>query len=194
MKTHNKLFMPCLVASIIACAAQPGLADNISGEGWYAGLSGDLTWPNRADMGWGGRVNLGYQTAPTSTGDFRVEGEAAYHAADGDSGAGDLHYFNYMGNAYYDFANWSESSWRIRPYVGGGLGVASVRRGKSGFSATFDNHTNLFAYQGMAGLSFAADQSRKTEWLVGYRYHGTEKTEGVKTHAHNMEIGLRYHF
>jgi hypothetical protein len=181
---------------VICCLAAPAKAAS-DGNNWYTGISGDITWPNHANTGGGGNAALGYRFAPSNSGNFRLEGEAGYHAANGNSGFGDLHYFNYMGNAYYDFFKFSkrsESRWHLNPYIGGGLGVTSIHTGKGGFSVTFNHHTNAFAYQGMAGLSFDDVDTPNMQWIIGYRYQGSESVNGIKLHANNVEVGLRYHF
>ncbi len=168
-----------------------------SGSNLYAGISGDLTWPNHAAMGVGSNLNLGYKFTPGSMGNMRAEAEVGYHWADGDNGYGDRRYFNYMGNVYYDFAvsdHFSPSGWRVSPYVGGGIGLAEIRNGHSSFSSAFHHNTNAFAYQGMTGLSFTSASAPNSEWRIGYRYMGTNKEKGDKLHANNFEVGYNYHF
>lgn len=171
-----------------------------AGNNFYAGIEGDVTWMNgRTKTGGGGGINLGYRFAPLDMGNFRVEAEGAYHAAKAKSGGSDMHYFNYMGNVYYDFVNlkqnWLGSNWHVSPYVGGGIGAATIRKGKASFADTFrDNNTTAFAYQGMAGLTFASMDAPNVEWTLGYKYLATNREEGIKLHANNAELGLRYHF
>jgi len=166
------------------------------GNSWYLGASGDLTWLRHSDMGGGGNVQLGYEFWPSNYGDFRLEGEAGYHAAGGKDGAGDSHYFTYMGNLYYDFNNMlsssSSSGWHIVPYIGGGLGDAAIHNGNNvNIVNTFHHHQNDFAWQGMAGLNFTSSSMPRVDWLIGYRYLDTDDND---LHAHNLEVGLRYHF
>jgi opacity protein-like surface antigen len=164
--------------------------------GWYGGVSGDVTWLSHSDTGGGGNVALGYRFAPTNSGDFRLEGEAGYHGADGNSGHGSTHYISYMGNLYYDFTGMFSTAyngWAIVPYIGGGIGDAEVHYGSNGnnFSQTFHHHSNDFAYQGMAGLTFVSAAAPNVDWSIGYRYFGTDSSN---INANNVEIGLRYHF
>lgn len=214
MRTNGKLFAG-LTAALIICGvpAAPAAPDpdnagksskdrNENGSdswpnNWYVGLSGDLTWPNNADMGGGGNIDLGYRFAPNDMGNFRLEAEAGYHQADGENGVGDLRYFTYMGNVYYDFSNmesWSGRNWQIAPYIGAGAGLASLRRGSGDFIDTFHHHTNVWAYQGMAGLTFTSESMPSTEWLLGYRYIGTGSDDGLQLNASNLELGIRFHF
>jgi hypothetical protein len=191
MKKNIKLIACGLMASVSM------LPVSASAAGLYAGASGDLTWPNHADMGGGGNLNLGYRFAPDSMGSMRAEAEVGYHWADGDNGFGDRRYFNYMGNVYYDLASsdrFAPSGWRVSPYVGAGLGLAEIRNGHSSFTSAFRHNTNAFAYQGMAGLSFTSATAPKSEWRIGYRYLGTNRENGDRLHANNLQIGYNYHF
>ena len=195
---HFKLMTTCCAAALALTAANAYAASSSSADNnWYAGIGGGLTWPNHADMGGGGGINVGYRLAPADAGAFRVEAEAAYHSANGDNGFGDLRYFNYMGNVYYDFSNthsWTTSGWNISPYIGAGAGLAEIHRGNGNFATAFHHNTNAFAYQGMAGLTFASASMPSTDWVLGYRYLGTDRENGQKLSANNVEIGLRYNF
>lgn len=156
---------------------------------WYLGVTGDLTWLRHSDTGGGGNIDLGYRFN-----DFRIEGEAGYHGADGNNGYKNTHYFNYMGNLYYDFTKAipaSNSRWGIIPYVGGGVGYAQVHVGNGSFSHTFNHHDNDFAYQGLAGLTFTSTSMARLDWSIGYKYLGTDEDN---LHANNLELGVRYHF
>lgn len=191
MKNNVKLLAALLLTSGMAANASAA-----SQKMWYAGASGDLTWLRHSDTGGGANINLGYQFPPTGAGVFRVEAEAGYHSADGKSGYSNTHYFTYMGNVYYDFANsytMSNSGWSVSPYIGGGLGDAAVHYGNNGnnFTSTFHHHDNTFAWQGMAGLNLASASMPNVDWTIGYRYLGTNQHN---IHANNAEIGLRYHF
>lgn len=177
-------------ASAFMLAALPLTAH---ADNWYLGASGDLTWPDHADTGGGGNIDLGYRFGAGTMGDFRLEAEAGYHEAPGDSGYGDTRYFTYMGNAYYDFNMnlMSGGTMAITPYIGGGIGDAQVNYGDSSFSQTFHHHNNTFAYQGMAGLNITDASMPNTNWYIGYRYTGTDDNN---LDASNLEVGLRYNF
>lgn len=188
----NKILGACLCVSAITlannAAAVPAVRQN-----WYAGLSGDLTWLKDSDLGGGGQVALGYRFMPTDFGNFRLEGEAGYHTADGKRSTGDTHYISYMGNLYYDFngAFPLGGGVKVSPYIGGGLGDATVHYGHGSISRTFDSHNNEFAYQGMAGLNFTSPTMPNTDWQFGYRYTGSS---GHNVDANSLELGLRYNF
>lgn len=198
---HVSKYVGCCLGALVAFHSTSGIAatdKSAQAVNSYAGISGDFTWPNHSDLGGGGRVTLGGRINPLDMGSFRGELEAGYHTADGETGFGDVRYFNYMANAYYDLASrpsWVMSdSWHMTPYIGAGLGMASIRYGRGDFTSTFHHHTNAFAYQGMAGLAFVAADSPNTEWTVGYRYLGTSRENGAELHANNLELGLKYHF
>ena len=160
-----------LAAALIAA---PSFAATASTQAWYAGISGDLTWMGDSDLGGGGNVDLGYRFN-----DLRLEGEVGYHDASGGGDAG--HYWSYMGNAYYDFNNtWNTSGWKISPYVGAGIGDASV------------DGDNSFAYNGMVGLSFASASMPNATYRLGYRYFDT--TDNNSPHASNIELGANWSF
>jgi hypothetical protein len=161
-------------------------------DDWYAGVSGDLTWLRHSDTGGGGNVNVGYRFWPSNFGDFRLEAEAGYHGAGGSSGNAGTHYFDYMGNVYYDFNTiFPTNSWKIVPYIGGGAGDASLNYGHATIASTFHHHTNEFAYDGQGGLSFVMPSMPMTEWYVGYEYLGTDNHN---IDANNAKLGVRFHF
>jgi outer membrane autotransporter protein len=99
-----------------------------------------------------------------------------------------------MGNVYYDFGTpwWQNSSGlRVAPYLGAGVGDASVHEGHGSVTTAFHHNTDDFAYQGMAGLNFASSAMPNTEWYIGYRYYATGNSD---LHANNAELGVRFNF
>ena len=187
-----KNFKQTMLAGVLAlCSFSAQAATNSK---WYFDASGDATWLRHSELGGGGNVALGYRFMPGSFGAMRLEGEVGYHGAGGDDGYSSTHYFTYMGNAYYDFKKAvynSKSGWNVAPYIGGGLGVATVHFGNSSFSNTFRNGDDFFAYQGMAGLNFTASSMPNTDWRIGYRYQATD-THNIN--SHNAEVGVRFYF
>lgn len=186
-----KYVLPALAfsASLLALTVEPASAAVNPDNNWYAGASGDFTWPNHADMGGGANIALGYKFS-----NFRIEGEGGYHGADGDVGYPNVHYFTYMGNAYYDFNNMmsgSSANWHIVPYIGGGAGGAAIRYGSSSFTNTFHHHDNVFAYQGMTGLTFKSPSMPATDFNVGYRYFSADNND---LHSNNLDLGVKFHF
>src|SRR5262249_41367887 len=127
MKRSIKMLAVTGAAVAILATGDSSQAATVVPTNWYAGISGDLTWLRNSDTGGGGNVDIGYRFD-----DFRIEGEAGYHGAGGQSGFGSTHYFTWMGNVYYDFNRIfpsSGSGWHVAPYVGGGLGDAQVHFG-----------------------------------------------------------------
>lgn len=117
------------------------------------------------------------------------------------SGAdGDVSSVAYMMNAY---ADWHTESF-FRPYVGMGLGWATVSYNEYGTSAipnVLDYDDTVFAYQGMIGASF--NVSDGVAITTDYRYFGTGDPDlttsagtGTETEhdTHNFAVGVRYTF
>jgi len=176
-----------IVTTCLASALAVGPAHAVAPNSWYAGLSGDATWFNHSNTGGGGNVALGYRFS-----DFRLEGEAGYHLAGGDSGYRDSHYYTYMGNLYYDFNRVfpaSASGWHVVPYIGAGAGDAMVHYGSNPSAGVLPSAKNDFAYEGMAGFALASVSG--PDWYLGYRYTGTGSDN---LHASNAELGVRFHF
>ena len=183
MKHTKKILTSSLM---LLCTAGSAMATANPPSNWYAGVSGDVTWMQHTNTGGGGNVELGYQLPHV-----RVEAEGGYHTAGGDGGYGDTHYYTYMGNLYWDIGSvsGSYSGWQVTPYIGGGLGDAQIHRGASGISGT--SSENSFAYQGMAGLTFASASMPNTDWSLGYRYLGADDTN---PRASNVELAARFRF
>jgi opacity protein-like surface antigen len=115
-----------------------------------------------------------------------------------------------MANAYFDPAF---SLGALKPYVGGGIGVARFRARNvsavglpAGLPVTsigpLSGNKTGFAYQAMAGVGLAVGSSSTV--TLGYRYFATPgattnapvignvRIRGLKTHA--AEVGLRLTF
>lgn len=217
----------------LAAMAAPAAAQPVSGGAWYleggvtASLLNDshgtvenvpapgnpgatLAVKNEVETGWGGRLALGY-----SFGRFRAEGEVGYTENNSDrytvsspfvasvpqEGRNDI--LRFMANGYVDLATGS-----IRPYVGGGMGLARVK--VVTVAATIVNPTpmrlvddsdTVFAYQLMGGAAVALGSNF---WLTGqYRWfdagtiegkdgRGERFTRGIS--GHNIEAGVRITF
>lgn len=130
---------------------------------------------------------------------------AAQNAATGtQSLRGDISVLTFMGNVYYDFD--LGSGWK--PYVGGGLGVASISlESKSAAGRTLaDDKDTVFAYQagGGVGYEFAASADHAITVSLDWRYFRTadQTFNGEVTGAefdteiggHEISLGLRYGF
>lgn len=117
---------------------------------------------------------------------------------------GDISVLTFMGSVYYDFD--LGSGWK--PYVGGGLGAASISlesKSASGRSLADDKNT-VFAYQagGGVGYEFAASEDHAITVSLDWRYFRTADPtfKGAVTGAefdteiggHEISLGLRYGF
>ncbi len=152
-------------------------------EGWYgrldAGRSVDGNLDGSVSDGvttapfspnleedWLGGVGLGYATRNG----FRLEGELSYRQNDWEptaldafetSASGDATSLALMGNLLYDF----NREGRFQPYLGVGVGAARVNVGIEGADEAEDT---TVAYQGMAGIAYAATD--RLTFDLGYRY------------------------
>lgn len=217
--------MRYLLATAVAAYSLMTVAAFAAGNdgSWYAGASGDVTFPQNSTVtgttngnvkygfSSGGNVALGYQprALSSSLGDVRLEVEGGYHALglkDVTAGgvtntnpSGDFKVATLMGNAYYDFHTNSQ----FTPYIGAGIGEAHVSFNKNnGFGMTSSSDDEL-GYQLMTGVSYTPKSMPQTDWSIGYRYLGTTSpkfnttTGNVKfdsIQASNVELGFKYHF
>ena len=130
---------------------------------------------------------------------FRLEGEFGYTHANVDNISGpagsiqisgaDATVMSYMGNAYYDFRN----STRLTPFVGAGIGLLHGTLSEPGTDYT----SNVFGYQGMAGLSIGA--TSRVDLDLYYRYQGSASdfsNKGISFSYQSSTVlaGLRYNF
>ena len=102
---------------------------------------------------------------------------------------GRINVFSPTVNLYRDFG-----SGMIRPYIGGGIGVAF----QDAEFTTSEIDDFAFAYQGVGGFAFKASEA--TDLFVEYRYYGNTETElefagavlgDVSYDAHNIIFGFR---
>jgi opacity protein-like surface antigen len=137
------------------------------------------------DDGWGAFVAAGSQFEL-----FRLEGEAAYRRNDvdgiiGDITGGKVEAMSGMVNAYLDF-----DMLQFRPFVGAGVGMARLRADFDDFGS---NRDNVWAWQGMVGVSFAM---QPVGFDIGYRYFATEdpKFNVVRGEyeTHNLYLAIRF--
>lgn len=153
-----------------------------------------VTFTASAEAGLGLRAAIGAAFANT----FRGEVELAYRTNDLDELcavscapiSGELSSLAFMANGYYDMALGGP----VRPYLGLGVGLANVEVSDSD---TFnDADDDVFAYQAMVGLGFAASDAVTLQ--LGYRYFATEDPTFFGTEfeyaTHNLEAGIRIGF
>jgi len=160
-----------------------------------SGLSADL------DTGYavGGAVG-------TDLGLFRLEVEGTWRDNGIDSvtfggtefdSDGDLTSWSAMGNLLFDIPVTNQ----LTAYLGGGLGAAGVGADFGYGRTSIDDDDVVFAWQGIAGVSYAFTPS--TEAYVEYRYFTAEDPElGSGSNAiefdsyesHSILAGVRIHF
>jgi OmpA-OmpF porin, OOP family len=197
----------------LACAV-PASAGNFNG--WYIGLEGGANWNSdndgsfatvppffapvdiEFDTGWAALATTGYAFENSG---WRVEGEFGYRHNDIDaigglSANGELTSMTLMANVLYDFKLMD----RLTLSVGAGAGAEH---------STFDDgvidqdEDYNFAYQGIAGLSYAV--TPRMDLTLNYRYLRTDESNYHGAHlAHTdyyaldngekqtLTIGLRY--
>lgn len=172
---------------------------NFAGDEDVSGLT--INRSVDTDTGWAAVPSIGYRY----NNGLRTELELGYRKNDVDSisgvsnGSGEIKTKSAMLNLLYDV----NTNGRISPYIGGGVGIANVKYDNVnpiGIGGITDKD-DVFAYQGMAGLSYAMNDA--IELAAEYRYFATRDPDlrtsaGVaieseyKTHA--ALLGLRWNF
>jgi OmpA-OmpF porin, OOP family len=202
-------------AMALACAL-PASAGHF--KGWYIGLEGGANWngdndaafattllapgpaPIEFDQGWAVLATTGYGFHNSN---WRIEGEFGYRNNDIDTvggvvgrTGGELSSMTLMANVLYDIP----VTERLTFSLGAGAGVEH---------STFDDglidqdEDYNFAYQGIAGLSYAV--SPRLDLTMNYRYLRTDEADYQGAHLahtdfysldegekHTVTIGLRY--
>lgn len=226
-KTRFSLLLYLVTIAIFVAGVQPCSAQVFKKAGpkripsWYLAFAGqvnfvpDSTFIERGgpspqsgtlelDEGYGFNVAIGYR--PRYTGsvwdNIRIEGELGLLDNEIDQMVvagqgiqlinGDIQALKMMLNGYIDF----DATQQIRPYIGGGLGAARIY--------TENDEDTVFAYQGMAGLTYIPTTFPAAELNVGYRYFGTSDpkmtTPGTGSQvefeydSHIAEAGVRLYF
>jgi len=113
---------------------------------------------------------------------------------------GDAHTYSLMTNVLYDF----NTGTRLTPYLGAGIGVGFFTARLAGMGGTvYDGTDATFAYQGIAGASYALTPNLSL--TADYRYFGTTDgsikepgNPGVKANVengnHTITAGVRWAF
>jgi outer membrane protein OmpA-like peptidoglycan-associated protein len=206
------------LAAIGLSAAAYAPAGFAAPEGPFVGIMGGANFTNDLDVsGTGVGINrsvdtdTGFAVIPSIGYRFgnglRSEFELGYRKNDVDgvsgstTGSGEIKARSAMLNLLYDV----NMNGRVSPYIGGGIGYAKVRYdgvqpiGVPGIGV--NDSDRVFAYQGIAGLSFAL--SNAVELAAEYRYFATQdpdmRTSGrtaVETEykSHAALVGLRFNF
>lgn len=216
--TLRKLFIVGLVCVFLAPSS--AFADGLKNP--YFSATGGILWTDDASLGSpdaslnatargaNARVELDTGVAFTfSAGaeimpQVRAEVEYSIRNADGDKAKSDVGSVDLTGfdadthglmfNGYYDFSSKS----KLKPYLGGGIGVSWVNIEGSGLGVTVDSTSDgEFSYQVMGGLGYEINSNVTLN--TGYRYFGSSDATfnnvanaSVDTHA--LEFGVRYSF
>lgn len=194
-----------LLTGILVCFSTPAMSED--GRPYVSAHLGmtQTSDSDLSDSGTTGDISFdsGYALGAavgTDLGRGRIEGEIAYKAADIDevtidglgsaSINGDVSALTFMVNGYYDF----DTSSGIKPFVMGGIGMASLAIESSDIGA--DEDDQVFAYQVGAGIGI--DLSKQATLDLSYRYMGTSDPDFNGTEAtydsHNFLAGMRFNF
>ncbi len=132
---------------------------------------------------------------------FRIEGEIGLHSNTADLLPNFVTEFtfsmvSFMGNGYFDIPTNSP----LRPYVGGGLGLAIAGVEEEVFGADSTDTDLVAAFQLMAGLGY--DISPKATLTFGYRYFTTSDPDfftafgplETEFTSHDFLFGARFRF
>jgi len=126
---------------------------------------------------------LAYQQNDFNTGNISFNNNNRYHSVDGDTSV-----WSGLVNGYFDFHNSS----RFTPFVGGGIGLASIDIDTLGL----DDDDSVFAWQVGCGVAFAINDQLNLD--LTYRYFATEDPEyaglNYEFSSNNFYAGLRYQF
>ena len=202
---HKSLWYSLVLAATLCWPLSSALAQ---GTGTYFSVFGGGTYLQDSeidnsggseftfDTGWnvGGAIGQNY-------GNFRAELELAYRENDFDtleipgfgsfpSTAGEnIWSLSYMLNLYWDFENQSP----ITPYVGGGIGGATIEISDD---FGFEEDDTVFAYKGAAGIQW--NLAPNLDLLVDYSYLRTTDPDfsGLEMEyvSHNVSGGIRLMF
>lgn len=199
MKVTSTVSLAILAAAMFAAPANA----EPRWPNWYVGLHGGWSMDDEYDAT-GGDVetdggyilgaSLGY-VPPTELPFFnmtRYELEYTFRSNDVEApGTGEVEAHTAMLNMLVDFDN--QTNWT--PYVGGGLGMASIELD--------GEDDSVFAWQLMAGLDYEPDAMPMTVWGIRYRYLGAQDADittagGATTEFeydnHSVEATARFRF
>ncbi len=194
-----------LLATLLSGASTAAMAT----EGWYG--RADVGWSvdGALDVGsgddldfeddWSQHLGLGY----AYQNGFRLEAELAHRDNDFQDLDGSARAWAAMANLYYDF----NRGGKFEPYVGVGVGGASIEAKGVAGPISFDDDDTVFAYQGMVGV--AVGLTEQLDLDIGYRYFvaqdasfsGSIDVEGPEPFSFDgdythqaVTVGLRYQF
>jgi OOP family OmpA-OmpF porin len=219
-----------LLGTVLTAASVVTADASASNRGWYVGVEGGANWMQDVDdhfdapgtfvdttlnvdfdTGWAAIATVGYAFWESN---WRVELEAGYRQNDINKGVfehtgpfwakgstaftGDhISEASIMANALYDF----HLTDRLTFSIGAGAGAADVRVDMKNAPIPVDDSDWAFAWQGIAGLSYALTD--RLDLTLNYRYFRVE--DGVDAQSfgvfsndydtlenHTVTIGLRW--
>jgi len=169
---------------------------------------GEIEMQNDAGIGFG--ITTGYDF-----GTLRLEGEFEYRRNDVDgfslpavsgraSELGSVSALSFLLNGFLDI----ETGSPLVPYFGGGIGIANIRWEDISFMTwqTFDDNDTVLAYQFVAGVGIAINESVTMDFSYCYfatadpsfdwSYTPTPATGETDSEykSHNVSFGVRYNF
>ena len=149
-----------------------------STSGPYISGSGGVAISGRDNVktGYNFTGAVGYNFDPA-----RIEAAVGYQRHDLRNISGNIDYWTFMANAYYDY----DADLGFKPYLMGGLGAA-----RSHFSPTGHNKTE-FAWQVGTGVGFKIGDGTTLD--IGYRFVRPD-TDDINFNSHNIMAGIRYQF
>lgn len=181
-------------------------AHNLTAEmSMETGMGGLVAIGQMMPSGWQIELELGYRRVSVDEmKGLSISGPFLNQTFDGTFPAeGTWTTVSFMLNGFYSF-----EAGNLRPYLGGGLGLARHRttlddvaaplegigNQEDAFRGTFDD--DVEAYQIMAGIGWRLFE--KTTVRLGYRYFATKRADFDGTAAsfgtHNVEAGVLCHF
>lgn len=174
------------------------IAPQIKISAKVAGASISAT--NKANTGLSLGGGVGYRMDS-----FRAEGDLGYiHTSQKGDSAEKLNIFTYMVNGFYDISTGSA----FTPYVGAGIGGATLRSSFDAAGVSDSSSYTQFAYDGQLGVAYKLNA--KMAITAGYTYLGTVPSDpkvlddanagsadtDLKTHlgANLLNVGFTYSF
>lgn len=217
----NKSFVAAGLGVLIATSALSAQAAE-RWPRWYVGLTGGYTFMSDQDIsgagattqlqldngyGFGGSIGYLPSSSAPLLNNMRFELEVTHHESDVDSvtisgaevgGNGSYSSTAYMANAFYDW----QGSGGWSPYIGAGVGVATVHLSTNSGVGNTETSQNEFAYQGLAGIGYSPSSLPNTQWSLGYRYLATSDVSfntgatnaDIEYSSHSVEVGAKFRF
>ena len=208
-KMRRSLLLGAAIGALAAVAAGPVLAAEPTG--WYGAL--DLGYHEGNDIKVSGVTGAddklkgdiigfgraGYRLTPQ----WRVEVEGGYRPAQASNSfvSGHFRAASAMANLIYDVLPDS----RLTPFIGGGVGADFWRMKETSANTILRSRRIAFAWQGIAGLSYAASDQMNLD--LTYRYFNGGRGDVVCGGAcpptpvhfgdavdHSLTLGVRYAF